>query len=50
MLKRQRLSKRHTTQSLTTQLRDVARAFCIEVWGEALNAAGVSANGLGFRE
>ncbi|KAL0004902.1 hypothetical protein SO802_012463 [Lithocarpus litseifolius] len=33
-----------TAQSLTAQLRDVARAFCIEVWGKALNAAGVSAN------
>ena len=29
-------------QNLTAQLRDVARAFCLEVWGEALNAAGVS--------
>ena len=31
-----------TAQNLTAQLRDVARAFCLEVWGEALNAAGVS--------
>ena len=30
------------TQSLTAQLRDVARAFCLEVWGQALTAAGVS--------
>lgn len=30
-----------TTQSLTTQLRDVAWAFCVEVWGEALNTAGL---------
>ena len=29
-------------KSLTVQLRDVARAFCLEVWGQALNAAGVS--------
>lgn len=28
--------------SLTTQFRDVARAFCLEVWGQALNEAGVS--------
>jgi len=28
-------------ESLTAQLRDVARAFCLEVWGQALNAAGV---------
>lgn len=28
-----------TAQSLTTQLRDVARAFCLEVWGLALNVA-----------
>lgn len=31
-------------ESLTTQLRDVARAFCLEVWGQALNAARVDAN------
>ena len=30
-----------TAQSLTAQLRDVARAFCLEVQGEALNAVGV---------
>ena len=30
-----------TAQSLIAQLRDVARAFCLEVWGEALNATGV---------
>ena len=30
------------TAHLTTQLRDVAWAFCFEVWGEALNAAGVN--------
>ena len=28
-------------ESLTAQLRDVARAFCLEVWGQALSAAGV---------
>ena len=31
-----------TTQSLTTQLRDVARAFCVEVWSEALNVVGIT--------
>ena len=31
-----------TAQSLTTQLRDVARAFCHKVWDEALNATGVN--------
>ena len=31
-----------TAESLTVQLRDVARAFCLEVWGQALNAVGVS--------
>ena len=31
-----------TAQSLTAQLRDVARAFYLEVQGEALDAAGVS--------
>ena len=30
-----------TTQSLTAQLRDVARALYLEVWGEAINAVGV---------
>lgn len=33
-----------TAQSLIAQLRDVARAFYLEVQGEALNAAGVSAD------
>ena len=28
-------------KSLTAQLRDVAHAFCLEVWGQALNVAGV---------
>ena len=32
-----------TTKSLTAQLWDVTRAFFLEVWGEALNAVGVSA-------
>lgn len=32
---------RRTAQSLTAQLRDVARAFCAKVLGEALNDAGV---------
>ena len=31
-----------TAQSLTAQLRDVARAFCLEIWGYALTATGVS--------
>ena len=31
------------TESLTTQLRDVTRAFCLEVWGQALSVAGVDA-------
>lgn len=31
-----------TTQSLTTQLRDIALAFFLEVQGQALTAAGVS--------
>lgn len=31
-----------TAQSLIAQLRDIARAFCLDVWGEALNTAGVS--------
>ena len=30
-----------TAESLTAQLRDVAHAFCLKVWGQALNAAGV---------
>ena len=30
------------SHNLTAQLRDVARAFCLEVWGQALTAAGVS--------
>ena len=33
-----------TAQSLITQLRDVAWALCLEVQGEALNAAGVGAD------
>ena len=28
-------------KSLTAQLKDFARAFCLEVWGQALTAAGV---------
>ena len=31
-----------TVESLTTQLGDVARAFCLEVWGQALNVARIS--------
>ena len=31
-----------TAESLTTQLRDIARAFCLEVWGQALIAVGVN--------
>ena len=30
------------TESLTAQLKDVAQSFCLEVWGQALNAVGVS--------
>lgn len=30
-----------TAQSLTAQLKDIARAFCLKVWGEVLNAAGI---------
>ena len=33
-----------TTQILTAQLRDVAQDFCLEVWGEAVNAAEVNAD------
>ena len=33
-----------TTQSLTAQLKDVARTFCAEVWSEFLNVAGVMAD------
>ena len=33
-----------TTQSLTTQLRDVARTFCVEVQSKALNIARVEAD------
>ena len=33
-----------TAQSLTTQFRDIAWAFCLEVWGKALNAARVDAD------
>ena len=32
-----------TTQSLTAQLKDVAQAFCAEVWSKALNIAKVIA-------
>lgn len=31
-----------TAKSLTAQLRDVTRAFCLEVWGHALNATRVN--------
>ena len=31
-----------TAESLTTQLRDIARAFCLEVWGQALIAVEVN--------
>ena len=31
-------------QSLSPQLWDAAQAFYVEVWGEALNAAGVNAD------
>ena len=31
-----------TAKSLTAQIRDVARAFCLEVWGQALNIVMVS--------
>ena len=30
------------TESLTAELKDVAQSFCLEVWGQALNAIGVS--------
>jgi len=33
-----------TAQSLTAQFRDIPWAFCLEVWGDALNTAGVSAD------
>lgn len=32
----------NVAESLTAQLRDVARAFFLEVWGQVLNTAGVS--------
>ena len=35
-------SKTKTTRSLTTQLQDVAQAFCLEVWGQALTSTKVS--------
>ena len=35
-------SKTKTTQSLTTQLQDVAQAFCLEVQGQALTSTKVS--------
>ena len=31
-----------TAQCLTAQLQDVARAFCLGLWGQALTATGVS--------
>lgn len=31
-----------TAESLTAQLKVVARAFCLEVWGQALNVARIS--------
>lgn len=31
-----------TAKSLTVQLKDVARAFCLEVWSQALNTTGVN--------
>lgn len=37
-------SMNKTVKSLTAQLRDIARAFCLKVWGEALNAVRVDAN------
>ena len=37
-----------TTQSLTAQLRDVARAFYLEVWGEAINAIVVGVESKSF--
>ena len=33
-----------TAESLTAQFRDVAHAFNLEVWGEAMDAAGVDPN------
>ena len=30
-----------TTRSLTAQLKDVARIFCLEAWGQALTTTGV---------
>ena len=36
------LSMTKTAQYLTAQLKDVAQAFCLEIWGQALTAAGVS--------
>ena len=33
-----------TAYSLIAQLKDIARAFCLEFWGEALNVVGVDAN------
>ena len=31
-----------TAQNLIAQLKDVTQAFCLEIWGHALTAAGVS--------
>ena len=31
-----------TAESLITQLKDIAWAFCLEVWGQALNVARIS--------
>ena len=31
-----------TAQKMTAQLKDIAQAFCLEIWGQALTAAGVS--------
>lgn len=44
MLRKLRPSKHRTkvAKSLTAQLRDVVRAFCMEVYGQALTTAGVS--------
>ena len=36
------VSMTKVAESLTAQLRDVARAFCLEVQGQALNAVGVN--------
>ena len=36
------VSMTKTAESLTAQFRDVARAFYLEVWGQALNVARIS--------